>query len=608
MELPSYEDATRNPEVFTLVTQWIDPASLARCCAVSKRFKEIFSPVLWSDPINIMSLKKQKYHRIYLFLDKAENIQETNRALVTKFDFRNLRLRGVGAEDVYDFHSYASEIKGRLLSKAIGFFPNVRFLVTEGLDGFSPSTSLLPSLLLLGANGCPFDFTSVGPSMQSLVYLDMSGTLRPAGWLRDTSCVLPNLRVLKMRRLQLTDRLMSFVINRLGLNRNLWSLDVRDNLLTDAFLEDLLMYCCFSSASSLSPSGNGLDPTTVSDIMYYEEAPGYSAHPMHLESQNGDPNRFVRLRPDDIDGSIAYLHDTDLSIGSWHLREDYLTVTGLTHLYLSGNKLSSQGISNFLLRTNRLQTLDTGSVRTNLFSPNNPYLKYVYGQPKFVDVIQRSHARRLEMLRIHHCVITGIPSVRKAGSVTTDLKFLAKEEELRSRQQNDDWKPFLPDIMPSLRVLTLVDVPRKSTGFLIDRLIEFITACAIQEKKIAEARDACRHHRSPRLLTGLRQLCLEFEATTPPQSPTGPSVSGDPDADEFMAQSSSDFTFFEGEQPSSTRTPALSHMDSGQSLSLSRTGTLEPAEFMDVAQALKDFRGRKEEPWWGGKLSLVLNV
>lgn len=173
-------------------------------------------------------------------------------------------------------------------------------------------------------------------------------------------------------------------------------------------------------------------------------------------------------------------------------------------------------------------------------------------------------------------------------------------------------------MMPSLRILTLVDVPRKSTGFVIEKLIQFINFCAIQEKKIAEARAACTHHRSPRLLTGLRQLRLEFESVDGPQSPSGPSVSEDPDADEFMAQSSSDFSFFEGEQ-SSPRTPTLSRMDSGQSLSLSRTRTaslagsegysaLESVDFKDVIQELKDFRGRKEGPWWDGRLALVFNV
>ncbi|RFU31914.1 hypothetical protein B7463_g4404, partial [Scytalidium lignicola] len=623
MELPSYEDATRNPEIFTLITEWIDPTSLARCCAVSRKFKEIFFPVLWADPINVMSLGRQKYRRIYLFLAKAENIRNSNRDLVTTLDFRSLKARGSGVEDLYDFHSFAPEIKGRLLSRAIRFFPNVKFIITEGLDGFSSSTSLISNALLLGANNCAFDFTSVGPSLESLVFLDMSGTLRPAGWLRDASCSLPNLRVLKIRRLQLTDRLMSLVINRLGLNKNLWSLDVRDNLLTDAFLEELLLSCCLPSDSS-SISHTDQDSTGVSDAMYYEEVPGYSEHHIQIENSSRDPNGYVRLRSDDIDGSLIYLRDRNLSnssAGSWHHREDYFAVTGLTNLYLSGNKLTSQGISNFVLRMNRLQVLDTGLVRTNISSPHDPYLKNVYGQPKFVDIIQRSRARRLEILRIHHSIVTQIRSARRAGSVITDPGFLAKEEELRSQQDQDDWNPFLPDMMPSLRILTLVDVPRKSTGVLIEKLIGFIKACAIQEKKIARARAACTHHRSPRLLTGLRQLRLEFEAADGAQSPSGPSVSEDPDADEFMAQSSSDFSFFEGEQPSSPRTPTLSRMNSGQSLPLSETRKLSFTgndgaaasrvgyiEFLDVIQALKDFRGCKEDPWWDGKLSLIFNM
>jgi len=182
--------------------------------------------------------------------------------------------------------------------------------------------------------------------------------------------------------------------------------------------------------------------------------------------------------------------------------------------------------------------------------------------------------------------------------------------------------------------LTLTDVPTKSFGPVIDALLLFLSQCARQEQRLKRA--AKSHYRAPQCLSGIRTFRLEFMREAEAErgegagSRAGPSVSGDRDADEFLAQSMGDFSFFAEEQtPASIPNSVLdngasasaSGLPAGASRRPSVTGSVsslqrttsrssmasipDNVEVRDVVAELKQWRQTEEGKNWGGKLELV---
>lgn len=54
MSLPTYDQAVTEPDALTLVAPYLDAKSLLALCKVSKHFREVLSPYVWSQPIHIM--------------------------------------------------------------------------------------------------------------------------------------------------------------------------------------------------------------------------------------------------------------------------------------------------------------------------------------------------------------------------------------------------------------------------------------------------------------------------------------------------------------------------------------------------------------------------
>jgi len=109
------------------------------------------------------------------------------------------------------------------------------------------------------------------------------------------------------------------------------------------------------------------------------------------------------------------------------------------------------------------------------------------------------------------------------------------------------------------------------------------------------------------------------------QSHSGPSVSGHADADEFMAQSMNDFSFFDDESP---RSPVSSPRSTRGSVSSGGDQEPENMGFRDIIETLKAYRKKTKEAFerereglgckawevkagnphfhWSGKLEIVL--
>lgn len=456
-------------------------------------------------------------------------------------------------------------------------------------------------LLLFSSTCIPFLdynlFVST-PILYNVMYLDLSNTSNTQTWNSLLSFhSFNNLRILKLCGLRLTDQSLPF--DALHTLLRLWSLDLRGNSLTDQTI-DFLLKKCFAPMAPV--------PTIVtdSDECLYEDPPLY-----HLREES-DPtypsyNLSVPIRPDTTDSFISYMkrYAEFSSPSSLVLpeRDPMRKSTGLTHLYLSNNRFTSKGIHKLLSSTNRLQVLDVGTVKVN---PNIDYQlphTTAFAQPNTTPLLDRQTGDRIEALRIHHSLVTCIPTI-----VQGRLEMGYTPQHLHKAEKFGDLELQSAALNPlsnyRLSSLTLTDIPLKSTGPTITRLTTFLRLCANQEAILLEASTSgpkkTRH--SPRLLPGLRKLRLQFIHERSGVDDVGPSVSGDQDADEFQAQSQGDFSFFADEK---MPTSPISRRSSIWGPGSGKSSLAEVVETKDVCEELKIFR-QKERPKWGGKLELVV--
>ena len=133
----------------------------------------------------------------------------------------------------------------------------------------------------------------------------------------------------------------------------------------------------------------------------------YDTAPLYQRDQSGLQNGLVSLRYDTKVGVISHI----LQYGQTDIphrqalddKDPYMQSTGITHLYLSGNKFTSSGIKTLLSRTNRLQLLDIGSVTCPAPKSLSSHLIQL-GQPDTAQLLQAITGNRLEKLRLHHSV------------------------------------------------------------------------------------------------------------------------------------------------------------------------------------------------------------
>jgi hypothetical protein len=380
---------------------------------------------------------------------------------------------------------------------------------------------------------------------------------------------------------------------------NVWSLDLRDNMLTDKAIDVLYGWLLPSLPMQF----------TDNNVRNYHPPPSYG---QDYESSRDTTNGIVALRSDTKDDFIEHLKtnpNTNLDIDPLERR------TGLTHLYLSGNKLSSAGVRKLLTQTNRLNVLDVGSVRDMTEMQFKVGRATSWDQTKSVSGIKISSNYNIKSLRIHHSLVTCMPTAM-AGSASNEnantptsfsIRHLLAAESIGRARVENNYAAFRPIDNSLMETLELTGVPTKSYGFLIDRLVAFLEACRKQEVELSGAR-VTTHRRAPEVLPGLKTLRLEFippndlESTAP--SHRG-SVSGDSDADAFSAASNKDFSFFsdadELERPLQ-RLDADSRSSTGfRDMPLSEAGPLK-----DVVEELKKARREAGENKWGGNLEIML--
>lgn len=294
-------------------------------------------------------------------------------------------------------------------------------------------------LRLLDASGCT-NATSTGlaealPHFPDLVSLDLSRT--PAarsdvvlGKLKH----LRSLRVLNLEGLGLKDA--DFEIIAPAIRTRVRSLNVSDNHLTDASARLLLEHC--------------LKETTVPEHITRAPLP-----PIEHGRLSGDIDAY------ESEDLVSHLRQrlTKGFVGSLAIEEG--RDIGITHLYLSRNSVTVEGISG-LLRSERLRVLDVGVLPALLMRPTEPSYEDVDGSmdlpgvAKLTPILKEFAATKMRYLRINYQIITedaptdALPSPR--AELAGDLGSYAPSHavELGAPHHFEAGNSLQPKLIPEL--------------------------------------------------------------------------------------------------------------------------------------------------------------
>ncbi|KAK4156385.1 hypothetical protein C8A00DRAFT_30779 [Chaetomidium leptoderma] len=548
---PSYQRATKRPDWLGLVAPYIPLRKYARLCLVSKRFYRHFAPRLWNDPFTTARMLNPDYDAecFLRFLGHAARFRiATHTNLVRSVDARCF----FADTDALSQYTYSTlPFSNVLLSIAYGFCQS-RCILLDGYPALEPLSDCqwLPSVeppLLLSIPRChaelpPSFFAS--NYLKSLVYLDVSdmpGSLKKPLTLQTLSpSHLPSLRILKVQGREMDNPTARLLFK--AFREQLWSVDLSRNRLTHDIFDDMhdfsfptrtsrtgdfavegrLLYhpeghtsfgkFCSVSESEWSPSFSHPHRHLV-DAPFYtpqvEDEPLPSVNPRlngGFQSHSDSADAIKTMFSGSADSRCPSLESVQgLGICRGH--------HGITHLYLNGNNDISAAALARMIRSSpgQLQHLECDSVSFKLPQSAPPsWLSKarLSGTLGSAHVFRPVFSANLQALRIHHSLVTQLLSVELDGLSPTANLWVA-ETHLLSRAELAYPEAFVPDMNPRLRTLVLTQIPRYSTGPLIDKLVQFLRLASIQERAIQDIKSASR--RGPATLLGLRHIRLEFQ-------------------------------------------------------------------------------------------------
>ncbi|KAI9701165.1 MAG: hypothetical protein M1836_001834 [Candelina mexicana] len=311
-------------------------------------------------------------------------------------------------------------------------------------------------------NITPTSLAMVMDCLPHVAYLDLSGTTAA----KDISIFLenrlPSLQILKLRNIGLTDKEMIQIAAQLG--TRVWSLDVRNNALTDDSINALLDFCF-------------MPPT----YHHSENLPRYEAFGRtNIRSSNVQADGDVTADQEVV--ILARLMRSQVPSSINHSR------TGLSHIYISDNPVFPSGVAR-LLRSTQLVVLDCGGIGAQA-SPNSH--RFAWSR-KDVAAIKSAYERyaqyRLKYLRIHYTCISGVELDRRSTP----------------RSGNADTRPASLEhgslsLVPSrlgLRYLVLTEVPASSVNGKVSKALKgFLEECAMAEADWASHQPIPRHKES----------------------------------------------------------------------------------------------------------------
>ena len=580
-----------------------------------------------------------------------------------------------------DRHDFDIAVHKDWLSRALIKLPNLLALNVSGITFFDHDSILaggiqrqahLRSLSVRGcANVTTKAITAFLFKTPQLHYLDLSFTKvdnkRDLGTTLSSRSLLPRLQILKLRQIGLNDEDLLWLCGGVndgqrrmpGLGLRVWSLDVRDNLLTDAAGGILGQY---SSVLPGLPSYAEVPPPPYASTRDLE-------HPSLFIVPGTDWQRFFESRlaarrkgqelvtGDDERGVIDEFQNPSLQSLNVSLQNG--SDRGITHLYISGNRLTYKGVT-LLFSLTTLQALDCGTVSAASLSTNSYQGCDGNALAAALHLVALSRTSPLQYLRINHRIVTGFSAYvdhlswgdasdgedargLALNAISQAQKLLdatiphmadgshwlnAKDKATRGRQWLPDEPPpyteestvnqstidfrFDPALL-GIRTLVLTDVPAYSSrGELADCLRKFLQACGDMERIYAEYTWHQKHPDDqivdslpqPKLPLVIQELQLEVAENSSLRT-----LSDESDA--FAESFRDDFSFFPEEKASSPRT------SSGQQTISPRKPAGHPD--CDVIDTLARFRREQRElhqaefgssdpghiSFWGGKLKVI---
>ncbi|KAL6795931.1 hypothetical protein GGI42DRAFT_99041 [Trichoderma sp. SZMC 28013] len=609
--LPTYQQATTRPDWLQLAAPYIAFTDYSSLCRVSHRFWSVFAPRLWTDPcaaskrLGWSTDGDTRQWWAKFMSQKLHQLTPDTRLLVRVLDTR-------GAAGPREFAMYP-ELTGDAFALALKLLPNVTALVLDDqqdLDirflGYSPLQSLPlgRALRVLSLDNVVHGVLKILKStgtLPDLVYLEVSGVTWPSSE-KNLELELPSLRILKLRRCGLrSDR--PFGLN--VFDGRLWSLDLSGNKLSDRSVG------CFDSqfgaGSQLRTPHTSIDGEVEhwadeskyipfyylveihgsSDVFlpdaggarYLVDAPVFTRHG-HDEMPNRRSDGSAPIRPDTLDGVVRLLSRNDDIAAVEHLPGSI----GLTHLHLSGNQFSAAGIE-WLLRCSNGQIEHFDCDSMCLYPPSGHYCinenscrkdeqptytgkllisesVKMYGFSGLSQIFRPAWCSNLRSLRIHHSLVTNIPTVRIPNLDNIEQIYFAEKDIVPVL----DWAysiAFLPDMNPRLQSLTLTHIPRQSFGPLVHKLTFFLRLLGLQEQvlSILNKAEASSPGWPLRYVSGLRYLALEMESMG--KEPMEMRSPLELDAERLMASGETPFSFFNesAEQPRPPKEPPSRHID-----------------------------------------------
>ncbi|KAI0095644.1 hypothetical protein F4814DRAFT_181462 [Daldinia grandis] len=577
--LPSYERATTAPDLLDLVVSYIPAKDWPRCCLVDRRFYRQFAPRLWQDPlvtIRHLGLHPNDdlawYRRFINRRIKATRLE--TRYHIRSLDFRNFALRASGL--------YSSEASERAISESFKYlpqlFPGLICLLVDGHPELNPESlatitrTSSQSLQLLDLARCPYELTPKFFSsvlFGNLACLDMSftpGSVKTAVLSSLNPDTLPGLRVLKVAGREMDNPTASLLFR--TFRRQLWSLDLSNNKLGDGIIDDLVEHCIppstFHADAHFDTEGRLILPKDIGSRNYgpfeFIEESERSNHTRDLErylpdspfySQRADqtelqewqairPDGLAPLRLDDVNTAKRLLLSESLSstTGSLDSRS-----SGLTHLYLNGNKFTVSGIER-LIRASRGR-LEHFECDLCLYSPTKSQTSCnlkslrILGFPGSAPLFRPVLSSAIRSLRVHHSLVTQVPSLSIEGLPSKSVARLAEDQLFKSIRRAYPLA-LTPDTNPRITSLTLTNIPSRSTGPIIEQLIRFLDLACVQRKAIRHAKTLF-HGRGSSVLRGLGHIRLELDPN-PLDSNNVISTGTDVDFDKLLDPSDESFS------------------------------------------------------------------
>lgn len=417
---PSYETATRI-DPWHIIARYIPSNDLCSAALVCSTWHSTFTPHLWGNPASHFGIEND---HVYVALTKFKRTLQTARLLV-RSQTHTLHLPPAHAELYNGPHAtWLRDILDRL--------PSLQSLIVRGLPFFDysalqalkykrPSVNLedgLPSgaIELLGSAGFayqrPADFipsfglrlldasrcsnvtaSSLAQALgrfEGLLYLDLSFTY-PA---RDPIVLkslrrFQNLQVVKLRGISLNDEALEVLAMAIGCKVR--SLDIRNNVITDKSARKLLDHCFVLDThnTALGSHATRRRSQTLLPYLGHEMLEIYQGEDFESFIRNAFTGRFIdRLAIEDLPEG------------------------GITHLYVSGNPISIEGVSD-LVRTGRLHVLDAQSTVSPVKAPQRTLsngdqspVSQISGAEQLTPVMHEFACDSMMFLRIDHSLVT----------------------------------------------------------------------------------------------------------------------------------------------------------------------------------------------------------